>query len=313
MFSFLARRLAAAVVLIVAISFVAYALLYASGGDIARRLLGELASQETVDRKAQELGLSGPLLQRYFDWAASALSGDLGRSWFTGELVTVSVTNRLSVTLTLVIGATLVSAVISVVLGVTAARRGGLVDAALQIVSLVGFAIPGFLVALGLVLTFAIHLGWFKATGYTPVTTSVQGWLLSITLPILALSLGAVAAVSQQIRGAVIDVSSRDFVRTERARGLGSRTVLFRHILRNAAGPGLAVLAVQFVGLLGGAVIVEQVFAVPGVGQLAVSATSLGDIPVVMGVVLAFAVVVVIVNILIDILQAVLNPKVRLS
>lgn len=313
MLAFILRRLLSGVILIAVISFLAFVLLYASGGDIARRILGENATAETVAKKTEQLGLDQPLLQQYGSWVTSALTGNLGRSWFTGELVSTSVSNRLAVTLSIVIGATLVSAIVAIVLGILAARRGGWVDGSVQIISLIGFAIPGFLIALGLVLVFAINLGWFKATGYVPATTSVPGWLSSVTLPIVALSIGAIAAVSQQVRGSVIDAMSRDYVRTLRSRGLSTNSVVYRHVLRNAGGPALAVLAVQFIGLLGGAVIVEQVFAIPGMGQLTVRATTLGDIPVVMGVVIAFAIIVVIVNLLIDLAQAALNPKVRLS
>jgi peptide/nickel transport system permease protein len=313
MLAFIFRRLLSGVILIAVISFLAFVLLFAAGGDIPRRILGENATAETVAKKAEELGLNRPLLTQYFEWLTSAFTGSLGRSWFTGELVSVSVNNRVAVTLSIVIGTTLVSAIVAVVLGVLAARRGGAVDGSVQIFSLIGFAIPGFLIALVLVLVFAVNLGWFKATGYVPLTTSVAGWLSSVTLPIIALSIGAIAAVSQQVRGSVIDAMSRDYVRTLRSRGLTTNTVVYRHVLRNAGGPALAVLAVQFIGLLGGAVIVEQVFAIPGMGQLTVRATTLGDIPVVMGLVIAYAIIVVIVNLLIDLAQAALNPKVRLS
>ncbi|SIT89932.1 ABC transporter permease [Microbacterium sp. RU33B] len=313
MLTFILRRLASGIVLIAVISFLAFVLLYMAGGDIARRILGENATAETVAKKAESLGLDRPLLVQYWEWLTSALTGDLGRSFFTGELVSVSVSGRLAVTLSIVIGATLVSAILSVVLGVLAARRGGAVDGTIQFLSLIGFAIPGFLIALGLVLVFAINLGWFKATGYIPITTSVGGWLSSVTLPIVALSIGAIATVAQQVRGSVIDAMSRDYVRTLRSRGLGSTSVVYKHVLRNAGGPALAVLAVQFIGLLGGAVIIEQVFAIPGMGQLTVKSTTLGDIPVVMGLVIVFAIIVIVVNLLIDLAQASLNPKVRLS
>jgi len=313
MLAFILRRILSGVVLIAVISFLAFVLLYASGGDIARRILGENATAETVAKKTEQLGLDQPLLVQYWNWVTGAFTGDLGRSWFTGEMVSVSVGNRVAVTLSIVIGTTLVSAIVAVVLGVLAARRGGAVDGSVQVISLIGFAIPGFLIALVLVLVFAVNLGWFKATGYVPLATSVAGWLSSVTLPIIALSIGAIAAVSQQVRGSVIDAMSRDYVRTLRSRGLTTNTVVYRHVLRNAGGPALAVLAVQFIGLLGGAVIVEQVFAIPGMGQLTVRATTLGDIPVVMGLVIAYAVIVIIVNLLIDLAQAALNPKVRLS
>ncbi|GAP55219.1 probable peptide ABC transporter permease protein y4tP [Arthrobacter sp. Hiyo6] len=312
MLGFIIRRVISGVILVFTISLVAFTLLYLGGGDIARRILGENATADTVARKGQELGIDRPLPVQYWDWLTSALSGNLGRSWFNGQLVTAGVSNRLSVTITLVIGATVLTAIVSVVLGVLAARRGGWIDNLVQCVSVVGFAIPNFLIALFLVVTFAINLHLFKATGFTPLTTSWNGWLASVTLPILALSLGAIASVSQQIRGAVVDAMSRDYVRTLRARGIGMNRVIYQHILRNAGGPALAVLALQFVGLLGGSVVIEQVFAIPGIGQLTVQATTLGDIPVVMGVVITAAIIVVIVNLVIDLAQAALNPKVRL-
>lgn len=313
MLTFILRRLLAGVVLIFAVTIVAFTLLYAGGGDIARRIMGQNATDELVARRAADLGLDQPLIVQYLNWLTSAITGDFGVSWFTSQPVAGSIMGRLGVTLTLVIGTTIVAAVISVVLGVLAARRGGWVDSIVQFVAVIGFAIPGFLIALYLVLWFSIGLKWFRATGFVPFTESITGWLSSITLPIIALSLSAIAAVAQQVRGSVIDAMSRDYVRTLRARGLDLNRVLYKHVLRNAGGPALAVLAVQFVGLLGGAVIVEQVFAIPGIGQLTVSATNSTDIPVVMGVVVATAVIVVIVNLLIDLAQAALNPKVRLS
>lgn len=313
MLQFVLRRLLSGVVLLFAITTLAFTLLYLGGGDIARRILGQNASQEAVDQRAAELGLDQPLWQQYTSWLSGAVHGDLGRSWFTGQTVVNTISTRLNVTLTIVIGAIIVTAIVSVVLGVLAALRRGWVDRVIQIVSILGFAIPGFLIALGLVVWLAIKLGIFSATGYTPLAIDPAGWLKSVTLPIIALTVGSIAAVTQQIRGSVIDALQRDYVRTLRARGLGTGSVVFRHVLRNAGGPALAILAVQFVGMLGGAVIVEEIFAIPGLGQMAVSATQNGDIPIVMGLVLVTALIVVIVNLLIDVLQAFLNPRVRLS
>jgi len=310
---FIIRRLVSGVVLLFVISVIAYGLLYLSGGDIARRILGQNATQDVVDRKTVELGLDRPLIVQYVDWFVNAIQGDFGRSWFTGQLVTEGITARLAVTLTIVVGATLLAALVSVAVGVLAAVRGGWVDRIVQVGSILGFAVPGFLIALALVLVFSIALGWFKATGYIPITTSVSGWLSSVTLPVVALAIGTTAAVAQQVRGSVVDALQRDYVRTLRSRGLGMGRVVGKHVLRNAGGPALAVLAVQFVGLLSGAVIVEQVFALPGIGQLAVSATAAGDIPIVMGIVIVTAIIAVLVNLVIDLAQAALNPKVRLS
>ncbi|MEN2742469.1 ABC transporter permease [Microbacterium sp. X-17] len=310
---FIVRRFVSGVILVFVITVVAFAALYINSENIARQLVGPTATQDTVARRAAELGLDRPVPVQYLDWLVNALTGNLGRSWSTGQLVSESIAARLPVTLSLVIGATIVSAIIAVVLGVLAARRGGAVDTGVQFVTVLGFAVPGFLVALFLVLVFSVNLHWFKATGFVPLTVSFSGWLASVTLPIAALSFGVIAAVSQQIRGSVIDAMSRDYVRTLRARGLGTGTVVFQHVLRNAGGPALAILAVQMIGLIGGAVVIEQIFAIPGIGQLTVQATSNRDIPVVMAIVVVTAILVVIINLLIDLAQAALNPKVRLS
>ena len=313
MLTFIARRIVSGVILVIAISVIAFLMLYAGGGDIARRLLGEDASPETVAEKARQLGLDQPLIQQFGDWVSGVFRGDFGASWFTSQPVSDAILSRLGVTLSLVFGATLVIAVVSLALGVLAATRRGWLDSLVQVVSILGTAIPAFLIALGLVAIFAINLGWFKPTGYVQFADSPSGWLSSIALPVIALSLGGIAAVTQQIRGSMIDALRGDYVRTLRSRGLNPNTVVLQHVLRNAAGPGLAVLGVHFVGLLGGAIIIEQIFALPGMGQVAVLATSQGDIPLVMGLVVATAILVVILNLIVDLAQGWLNPKVRLS
>jgi peptide/nickel transport system permease protein len=313
MLRFVLRRVGAGVILLFAISSVTFVLLYAGSGDIARNLLGEEATQETVEALRAELGLDRPLLAQYLDWLSNALRGDLGTSWNTGQQVTEGITSRVAVTLSLVILATVVTAVVAVLLGLWAAVRHGWVDKLVQAVTILGFAIPGFLIAVGLVLVFAINLGWFAPTGYTELTDDPVEWLKAIALPVIALAIHSIASVANQVRGSVTDGLQRDYVRTLRSRGLPFNRVVFKHVLRNAGGPALAVLGVQFVGLLGGAVIVERVFAIPGLGDIAVGATSQGDIPMVMGLVVAVAIMVVIVNILLDLAQGWLNPKVRLS
>ena len=202
-----------------------------------------------------------------------------GTSWFTGQPVTDGISSRAQVTLSLLIGAILVTAVVSVVLGVWAAVKRGWVDKLVQGVSLVGFAIPNFLIAVGLVIVFAINNQIFQATGYVPISDSFTGWLQTVTLPIIALAIGGIAGVSAQVRGAMIDALRQDYVRTLRSRGLGSGRVVYKHVLRNAGAPGLAVLGLQFVGLIGGAIIVENVFAIPGLGQIGVTVHRAGRHP----------------------------------
>lgn len=313
MLKFLLRRIASGVAMLFVICTVAYLLIFLSGADIARNLLGQNASQEAVELRAQELGLDRPLLVRYVDWLTQALQGDLGTSWFSGASVTSVLSTRLGVTLSLVLLSTVISAAIAVAIGVLAAVRRGWIDRVLQVVSLVGAAIPNYLVALALVLIFAINLAWFAPTGYTRPEDSLGGWLASIALPVVALTVGCVAGVAQQVRSAMIDSLRQDYVRTLRSRGLPERRVIFEHVLRNAGGPALSVLALNFVGLLGGAVVIEQMFAVPGLGSLSVSSTTQGDIPVVMGVVVVVAIIVLVVNLVIDILQGWLNPKARIA
>jgi peptide/nickel transport system permease protein len=310
---FTLRRLLSGVILLFVVSSLAFLLLNLASGDVGRRILGPTASAATVALKDKQLGVDQPLGTRYLDWLSHAIRGDFGSSWFTNQPVADSVTSRLAVTLSLVIGATVVSAIIAVVLGVWAARRRGAADRVVQVISVLGFAIPGFLLAIALVNVFALGLHWFKPTGYVPLTDSFAGWASSVTLPVIALAIGSIAAIAQQVRGSVIDALRQDWVRTLRSRGISENRVVFKHVLRNAGGPALAVLAVQFVGLLGGAVIVEQIFAIPGLGQVSVVATSQGDVPLVMGLVVTIGAIVVIVNLLIDLLQGFLNPKARLS
>lgn len=313
MLVFLARRVASGVAMLVVISTVAYLLIYLTGADIARNLLGQNASAEAVAARAAELGLDRPLPERFVEWMSGAIRGDLGVSWFSGAPVTDVLVTRLGVTLSLVILSTLLAALIATVVGVWAAVRRGWVDRVLQVLSLVGAAIPNYLIALFLVTVLAIQLHWFDPTGYVRPEDDLGGWGRSIALPVLALIISAIAGVAQQVRGAVIDGLRQDYVRTLRSRGLPEWRVVYLHVLRNAAGPALSVLALLFVGLLGGAVVIEQVFAIPGLGSLAVSTTTKGDVPVIMGVVVVVAVIVLIVNLVIDIVQGWLNPKVRIS
>jgi len=314
MFSFLARRLLYGVLMILAISFLAFTLLYLSGGDIARTLLGDFASEAAVRQRAYELGLDRPILVQYWDWLTSAFRGDFGDSWFRAASVSDLLTSRLAVTLSLVLVSITLTAIIAMVAGVWAAlHHGGLTDRLIQTLSLAGAAIPNFLIALALVTIFAIQLRWLPPTGFTAPATSVSGWLRSITLPVIALVIAGVASSAQQFRSAMIDVLQQDYIRTLRSRGLPIRSIIFRHALRNAAGPGMSVLALQFVGLLAGTVVIENLFAIPGMGSLTVQSTLAGDIPVIMGLIVLVAIVVVAVNLLIDVMQGWLNPKVRIS
>jgi peptide/nickel transport system permease protein len=311
--TFILRRLAAGVVLLVAISFLTYTLLFFSGTNIARNILGDLATDDQIALKEAELGLDQPLFVRFFTWAGGALTGDFGRSWFGSETVAGALTNRLPVTLTLVIVSMLLVAIIATLLGMLAAVKRGWIDRTVQVAAVIGDAIPGFVLAIILVTIFAIQLKLFPAISSIGPGVGPEVWVASMTLPIIAIVINYVTSSAQQIRSAVLKQLERDYVRTLRSRGIGEREILFKHVLRSAAPAGLTVLSLQFVGLLGGVVIIEQIFALPGMGALAVNATTVGDIPIVMGVVLYTVIIVIIVNLIVDLVNGWLNPKVRVS
>jgi peptide/nickel transport system permease protein len=311
--AFTLKRIGAGIVLVVVIPTIAFFLMHLNPGDTARNILGPNATPEQVAKQADLLGLNHSVWQQFTDYARHAVGGDFGSSYFTGESITDAMTGRVPVTLSLVLATTVLAAVLSAVLGVAAAVRRGWVDRLVQIVAVAGFALPGFWIALILVMAFAVRLPLFPATGYVPLLTSPTGWVNSLVLPVAALTVGAVANAAQQIRGEVIDTLRQDWVRTLRSRGLSEPRVLYRHVLRNAGASGLTVLGLQSIGLLGGAVFVEQIFSLPGIGQVLVTATSQGDIPMVMGVVTVTTVIVVAVNLLIDLSVAFLNPKARLT
>jgi peptide/nickel transport system permease protein len=311
MLTFIARRVAAGVVLVFVISSLTFFLLAAGGSDAARSLLGDTATQAQIAAKASQLGLDRPLLTQYGDWLSHAVHGDLGTSWLSNQSVATAVGDRLPVTLSLAIASVIVTAVLSTFLGVLAAVRRGWIDRFVQVLAVIGFAMPAAWLALLLILIVAIQLHWFPATGYVPLADSPGRWLSSIVLPVVALSVSAVASTAQQVRSAMIVALEQDYVRTLRSRGLPERRVVLRHALRNAAPNGLTVLSLHFITVLGSAVVIEYVFALPGIGSMVLGATVGGDRPQVLGVVVVMVILVVLVNLLIDLANGWLNPKVR--
>ncbi|WP_026820330.1 ABC transporter permease [Arthrobacter castelli] len=314
MFTFVMRNLLNGVTLIFVVTGATFLLIHMSGGNIARNILGDDATIEEVKAKAAELGLDRPLLTQYWNWLSGVLSGDWGNSYFSSQSVASAMNTRLPVTLSLIFLSIAITAVVSVILGTWAASRGGAVDRLVQFLSVAGFALPNYWIALVLVLLVALPLqGIFAATGYVPLSESFTGWLSTITLPALAVSIGGVSSVAQQVRGSMLDTLRRDFIRTLRSRGVSRNAILYRHALRNAASPAMTVLSLQFIAMLGGAVIIEQIFALPGLGSLVTTASLQGDIPIVMGVVTYMVAVIVIVNLVIDFANGWLNPKARIE
>ncbi|WP_425862495.1 ABC transporter permease [Arthrobacter sp. TWP1-1] len=313
MVTFILRKLAAGVVVLAAISFLTYFLLYFSSANIARNILGEFASQEQVAAKELELGLDQALLPRFFAWAGNALSGDLGTSWFTSEPVARALMTRLPVTLAVVVTSIIFIAILATALGMAAAVKRGWIDKAVQSAAVIGDAIPSFVMAIILVTVFAIQLKLFPATSSISPDAGSAAWVASLSLPVIAIVINGVTSAAQQIRSAVIKQLEKDYVRTLRSRGISESEILFKHVLRSAAPAGLTVLSLQFIGMLGGVVIIEQIFALPGMGALAVLSTTMGDIPLVMGVVIYTVIIVIIVNLLVDLINGWLNPKVRVA
>lgn len=313
MVRYLIKRAGAGLVLLALVSLLTFVMVFRSPESIAYNIIGSTATPEQIASKITELGLGRPILTQYADWLGGALQGDLGRSWNQSEPVSTLIARQLPVSLSMVGVAIVVMAVVSCLLGLTAAVRGGWVDKFIQILSVIGFSVPSFWLGLLLVIFFAVRLNWFPATGYVSFMRSPSGWATSLVLPVIALVLAGVASASQQVRGAIIDALDRDYIRTLRARGVPSSSILFRHALRNAIPPVLTVLSLQFIALVGGAAIIEQVFAIPGLGSLTVTASLNGDVPVLMGVVVTLIILVVVVNLVIDLLNALANPKVRVQ
>jgi peptide/nickel transport system permease protein len=305
------RRLTAGLVLAVLVTLITFLLLSVSFNSIVAGILGAGATPAAERALKAQLGLDRPLFTQYLDWLGHAVRGDLGTSYGSSQPVASAISQHLGVTLSFVLAALLCSTAISVALGVLAASRGGLVDRFAQGLSLTGYLVPNLLVAIALVYLLAIKMHLLPATGYVSPADDPVGWARSVTIPVAALSLGGIASLTAQIRGTMIGELRKDYVRTLRTRGLPTHSIVLRHALRNAAGPALTVLSLEFVTMLSGALIIENVFAVPGFGSFAFNASLQGDIPVIMGVTLFSVLLVTCVNLAVDLANGWLNPKAR--
>jgi peptide/nickel transport system permease protein len=307
------NRLLLSVVLIVISSIAIFFLMSLVPGDPARTILGANATPDAVARLRDQLGLNQPLLTQYASWLGGVIHGDFGKSVFSGDPVGTLIIARVPVTLSLMVLSTLVIAVLGTALGLASAVRGGALVKLLDAISLIGLALPSYWVAILLVALFAVAIRIFPATGYIPFADNPGGWLLSLVLPVAALSLGGVTIVAKQMRDSAMDVLARDYIRVLRATGVRERSIVWKHVLRNASLPSLTVLGLTVVGALTGAVFVENVFVLPGLGTMVTQATTSHDLPVVLGVGVFFTLFVIIVNLAIDLLYGVLNPKVRVQ
>jgi peptide/nickel transport system permease protein len=313
MLIFTLKRLASGVILLFAVATATFFLAHAAIPDPTLGLLGSAATPEAQAALAEKIGTDRPVIVQYFDWLGGLLHGDLGTSWKNFQPVGAQIAIKLPVTLSVVTFSILLSALFGGILGVLAGLRPNTwIDRVVKAGAVILFALPGFWVALVLVMTFAVQLHWFPAVGYVQPAQSVSGWLLSITLPAVSLALGAIVMIAEQLRNAIIQADGQDYMRTLRSRGL-SQPRLITHLLRNSAPPSLTILALMFVGLLSGAIIVEQIFALPGIGPLTQASSQNGDIPMLLGITVITVIFVVIINFLLDVLLGWINPKVRVK
>lgn len=309
-----AGRLLTLVLLIWIVSVAVFALVLLIPGDPTSTLLGDNATPEQVATLRASLGLDDPIIVRYGDWLGGVLRGDLGTSMLTSYPVTQAIADRIGVTLSLVVLSLLVSVLVGLVIGVLAAvRQGGVFDRLALLGSSVGIAVPNFWLGLVLVTFLGAELGLFPTSGYADLGDDPGQWAWHLVLPVLTLAAGGAAEVARQTRASVVDTLQLDFVRTLHAKGLSPLSVVGKHALRTALIPVVTVIGLQVSRLFGLSVLVEAVFALPGIGSLMVQAVFDRDIPMVQGTVLLATVVVVTVNLLVDLSYGWLNPKAALT
>ncbi|WP_106815056.1 ABC transporter permease [Microbacterium timonense] len=311
MIRLITHRLLLAVVLLFVVSAMTFVLTAIAPGDPAATILGTSASPEAVEELRDQLGLNQPIVVQYWTWLQGAVRGDFGNSLVSSQNVTEAVADRLPVTISLVLLATLVTVIVGVALGLISAVRGGAVGKATDVLAVAGYVIPNFWLGLMLVLIFAVNLGWLPATGYVDFSASPIEWLRSLILPVIALAVIGITAIAKQTRDAMRQVMGSEFITVLRADGFPEWRIVLRHGLRNAAIPIVTGAGVLVIGMFGGTVLIESVFVLPGIGSLAVTAARSGDIYVLQGVTVVFCVVVIVTNLIIDLLYGWLNPKVR--
>lgn len=297
--------LATAVTVFVLATFATFALGAASGSNPAAVALGEVATQEDVDRLNQVFGLDRPFLVRYLDWISGAVTGDLGNSWFTTIPVADSIAQAFPVSLSIASGAILLALLFGVIGGVLAAvSRGGIVDRVVTLLTTVSATVPAFVAAIALILLFAYAIPIFPVAGYVPPEKDLGGWLMCLVLPSIALSLDAGADIARQLRTSLVGTLQENYIIGARVHGLGPGRIVLRHALPIASTPALSVLGVHAPRLIGGAVITEVIFGMPGLGQLANRAALQGDVPVVQGVLLVTIAMVVVIGVIINLVIA---------
>jgi peptide/nickel transport system permease protein len=312
MLAFIVRRLFSTVLVMAIVAVFIFLLLHLSPGDPAAIIVGDNATQVQIDAVRKQLGLEDPLAVQFVRWLAGVFKGDLGVSIFSREPVGKLIGQRIEPTLSLATTTLLLAVAIAVSFGVLAAWKVGTwIDRLVMVLSVVSFSVPVFVVGYLLIYLFSIQLGWLPVQGYTPIADGVVSWLRHLILPSIALGLAYVALIARITRTAMLDVLSEDYIRTARAKGVSAGPVLMKHALKNAGVPIVTVIGIGVALLIGGVVITETVFNIPGVGRLVVDAISQRDYPIIQGVTLIFSGIYVIVNLIVDLSYTVLDPRIR--
>lgn len=298
--------------IVLVVSLATFALMLAVPGDAAAEIAGPNATPEQIDRIREQLGLDQPVLVQYLAWLGNLFQGNLGNSLMSGREVSAMLVERLPVTLSLSLLALLIGTVFGVIFGVIAAlTRGSVVDRSVTMISALGIATPNYWLGLLLILLFAITLRWLPSSQYVPLGDDPVQWLRHLILPSLALGAAFVAETARQVRSAMLEVKDLAYITTAKAHGHSSGAIVSKYMAKNAALPVLTVIGLQFTRILGGAVLIEQIFSLPGIGTLMISAVLNRDMPVVQGVMFCAVIVAVLINLIVDLSYAALNPKVR--
>ena len=312
MFAYIVKRVLATVPVLVVVAILVFALLRLTPGDPASIVAGSSATTQDVEGIRAKLGLDQPILAQFFVWVGNMLSGDFGESFFFKKQVAELVLDRVEPTLMLSLTTMVLSIVIAVPLGVLAAyRHGTMIDRIVMGFSVLGFSVPVFVIGYVLIYVFSIELGWLPVQGYQRLSEGLWGCLERLILPSVTLSVIYIALIARITRTSVLEVLGEDYIRTAHAKGLAPYVVLMRHALRNAAVPIVTVIGIGIALLIGGVVVTESVFSIPGLGRLTVDAVLARDYPTVQAVILLFSFVYVMVNLLVDLTYTGLDPRIR--
>jgi peptide/nickel transport system permease protein len=312
MLAYIMRRLLATIPVMAVVAVFVFSMLRLTPGDPASIIAGAAATSQDIVDIRQKLGLDRPIVTQFFIWLGHVLSGDFGESFFYKKQVAELVADRVGPTLALATLTMALSIVIAVPLGVLAAyRQGTWVDRVVMGFSVLGFSVPVFVIGYSLIYVFSIKLNWLPVQGYQPMAEGIGGFVQRLILPSLTLSVIYIALIARITRTSVLEVLGEDYIRTARAKGLTDRAVLMRHALRNAAVPIVTVIGLGIALLIGGVVVTESVFSIPGLGRLTVDAVLARDYPTVQAVILLFSLVYVLINLAVDVTYPLLDPRIR--